>query len=437
MLSVLSQAAYIALLALFLPLPYATDRRIRRVPWVTYGLIALNFIVFIVFVLPNLGTAHANDVFSRWGLIPRTPSGINLVSYLFLHVSLAHLLWNSAFLWLFGPSGEDALGHFSYLVFYLSGGIVAGLLHVAIVLLFAQNSTAAYAPLVGASGAIAAVVGLYAIRFYRSKLKVVWACAKFLQLGSANFEIPAIFGLGLWFLQNLFGAISSLLSVDRDGIAYWAHIGGFIFGMTVAEVSGMLGEGIREYLFADAVSAGQRGEDGVEEAVRNFQLLLSRRPDDTEVRTALSLLAQQESPKGSPAVRKVVSEAYSILLEQSLASNDNPRTAEWLSAFDDLGADDVIESAGLLRLAEKAARAGETAFAERLNTKVSARFPNTRDALQAALDRALIGLDSGESAAVPIALLQEAVGTRAGSLPREPISPVVSWWRRLGRNPRT
>jgi membrane associated rhomboid family serine protease len=431
MLSEISQAAYILLLFLFIPFPYATDRRIQRTPWVTCGLILVNFVVFFCFIVPSLGTTHENDIFDLWGVTPRSPGLINLVTYLFLHVSVAHVLWNSAFLWLFGPSGEDALGHVPYLTFYIVGGVVAGLLHTAIVLLFAQNSAAAYSPMVGASGAISAVIGLYALRFYRSKLKMVWGCALFLQLRTAKFELPAIAGLGLWFLQNLFGAVYALFQPDRNGIAYWAHIGGFIFGMTVAEVFGMLRDGMREYLFADAVNAGEQGEEGVRSAVSNFHLLLQHRPDDDEVREALALLAQQSTTEGSKVMKEAVSEAYSMLLDQSMATGDMVRTKEWLSAFKELNADDILPSSALLRLAGRAASFGDDVFADGLYAKVMERFPDSREWEYALLDSASLRLETQESPKSAIGLLARSLDSKTSATTGVPATAKAPLLERL------
>jgi membrane associated rhomboid family serine protease len=431
MLSEISQAAYIVLLLIFVPLPYATDQKINKAPIITYGLILANVLIFALFVFPNLGTIHENDLFDKWGVVPRSPRLINLLAYMFLHISLAHLLWNSAFLWLFGPSGEDTLGHLPFLIFFLSGGIVAGLLHVAIVLLFAQNSAVAYAPMVGASGGIAAIIGLYALRFYRSKIRMVWLCAAFLKLRTANFNVPAVFGLGIWFAQNLISAIAALIQPDKNGIAYWAHIGGFIFGMTVAEVMGMMGQGMREYLFADAINAGERGGEGARAVVRNFQVMLQRKPDDNEVKEALADLAQQAQTKGSPEVYAIVGEAYSLLLEQSLSIGNTSSTREWKTAFDQMRADDIVKGQALIRLAEIAAQAGDVSFAERIYLKVKERHPSGRERVQAILGAASVMLDTRESPNDAISLLSQLIDDRSTKQARTTRGPLAAFWRRI------
>ncbi len=407
MLSLASQAAYLLLLLILVPIPISTDRPVSRKPWCTYAIIFLNTIVLLLFVLPKVGTPHENDVFDLYGLAPREPHLLNLFSYMFLHVSLAHLLWNSAFLWLFGPSCEDAIGHFYYLILYIAGGVVAGLLHCAIVLLFAGNAAIAFAPMVGASGAISAIIGMYALRFYRSNLCMIWGCARFLELRTGSFELPAIAGIGLWLTQNLLGAVWALFAPDRNGIAYWAHIGGFIFGMAAAELSGMLGAGIREYLFADAVSAGELGDEGLRKAINNFQQLLERKPDDSEVREALAMLAQQSQSAHSPNVHNAVSEAYAMLLEQSLSAGDTARSAEWLDALDDLDGDNVISSNALLRLAGCASKRADYLLAQRLYLKTIERFPNTEAGHVAVFEAANILLGEPDGQSETIRLLKQ------------------------------
>jgi membrane associated rhomboid family serine protease len=430
MLTEISQAASILLLCIFVPIPYATDRRIRRTPWVTYGIIIANALVFSLFIFPTIGAPSQGRLFSDWGVIPRDPRILNFVTYLFLHVGLAHLLWNTAFLWLFGPSAEDALGHAAYILLYLLGGAVAGMLHMAIVLLFAENSAAAFAPLVGSSGAISAVIGLYALRYYRSKLKMVWGCARFLELSISNFEAPAIVGIGLWLVQNLFGAIISLFQPDGNGISYWAHIGGFLFGMTVAEVTGLLGDGVRESLFDEAVKAGEKGSDGVRIAFTKFQELLQRRPGDGEVRDALAVLAKNASSNLVPDARLVICEAYSLLLERSLIAEDIQQSREWLAAFDEYGSDDIIHKETLLRVAGRAEKSGDLLLAERLYGKVLGRFPGTPEWEYALLDTMTLRLDHYES---PGLITETLVGSLslqcAGEMAKRKIDN-RPWWRR-------
>jgi membrane associated rhomboid family serine protease len=144
---------------------------------------------------------------------------------LFLHASFLHVAGNMLFLWIFGDNIEDYLGHFTYLVFYLVSGVAASITHI----LLNQNS---HAPSVGASGAIAGVMGAYFILYPRARV-LVWFPPIFL------FHVPAWLMLGYWFIGNfLSGAATSIAETSQTsgGIAFWAHIGGFVAGVIMINV---------------------------------------------------------------------------------------------------------------------------------------------------------------------------------------------------------
>jgi rhomboid family protein len=149
---------------------------------------------------------------------------LSILSSMFLHAGWLHLLGNMLFLWIFGDNVEDALGRVGYLGFYLLGGIAAGALQFVL----APNSTI---PNVGASGAIAAVLGAYIVLYPRAR--IVTAVFFFL---IALIELPAVVVLGLWFALQLFQGVSALGTDVNSGVAFWAHVGGFVFGVAVAFV---------------------------------------------------------------------------------------------------------------------------------------------------------------------------------------------------------
>ncbi|KAB2862552.1 MAG: rhomboid family intramembrane serine protease, partial [Anaerolineae bacterium] len=130
------------------------------------------------------------------------------------------------YLWIFGDNVEDALGHIRYLLFYLAGGVAAAITHIV----FDPNSTI---PTVGASGAIAAALGAYLILYPQSKVQTIVPVGR----AASVTLVPAIFVLGLWFVLQLFQGIASL-GVDEEvgGVAVWAHIGGFVFGLALAKL---------------------------------------------------------------------------------------------------------------------------------------------------------------------------------------------------------
>ncbi|TNE49105.1 MAG: rhomboid family intramembrane serine protease [Bacteroidetes bacterium] len=143
-----------------------------------------------------------------------------LFSSMFLHGSWLHLIGNMLYLWIFGDNIEAVVGNFRFLMFYLAGGLVAGLMQVAI----APDSGI---PCIGASGAIAAVMGAYIVMFPRSRVRMLFI------LFFGIFYIPAWVFLGFWFVQQLSSGLGvlGLSGADAGGVAWWAHIGGFVFGL--------------------------------------------------------------------------------------------------------------------------------------------------------------------------------------------------------------
>ena len=290
---------WLLLLTLLIPLPFSTDRRGRRVPWVTYTLIGLNVVAYC-FTGP--------DAYARWGLVPNAPRFSALLTGIFIHVSLAHIFWNMMFLWLFGPHVEEALGWEAYLALYLGGGIAAGLLHMAIILLYAPKVVV---PLVGASGAISAILAPFAIRFHRAQIRLFWLPGSLFGSTWGQLEVPAVAGVGVWMLQNLGGGILFLINPQPGGTAYWAHIGGFVFGLVAAELTGLLRDGRQEYLLQDARSAGALGQETLELAIRKYRSFLDRDPGNALVRGELAhLLAGQDRPE---AVRELTGAVRAFL----------------------------------------------------------------------------------------------------------------------------
>ena len=226
-------------------LPIQDEIRAHHFPFVNYSLIALNIIVFILELMagPNLETA-----LSEIALIPaNVTAGFDLgdmkaiFTSMFLHAGLSHLLGNMLYLWIFGDNVEDRLGHFWYLVFYLAGGIVAAFAHVAL----NPNSVI---PTVGASGAIAAVLGAYLILFPQVKVLTFVPIGFFLRLTL----LPASLLLGFWFVLQLFNGLLTLGLADMGGTAFWAHIGGFVFGVLIGWLCNKKSLGRKVSSWADA-----------------------------------------------------------------------------------------------------------------------------------------------------------------------------------------
>ena len=215
-------------------LPVSDGLPARRFPVVNVTLIAINFAVWLFYELPNLNSAvfHASfypctvDGACRGPL----PWGLSWITAMFLHGSWDHILGNMLFLAIFGKNVEDAFGPVRYLGLYFAGGFFAMLTQTAMTLLFG-SAAEAQVPELGASGAIAAVLGAYFVLYPGSRVRT-YIFPVFLV------QIPAWVFLGLWFLYQLIEANFGLFSASANGggVAFFAHVGGFVFGLVAARV---------------------------------------------------------------------------------------------------------------------------------------------------------------------------------------------------------
>jgi membrane associated rhomboid family serine protease len=191
----------------------------RTTPWVNLLLIAANALVYAYELL--LSRDEFTGFLFRFGLVPSDFSLVAATTSMFVHASLLHIGSNLLSLWIFGDNVEDQLGHGRYLAFYLLTGYAAGLTEV-----FAGPDSAV--PVVGASGAIAGVMGAYLVMFPHSRVLVLIPFFFFFDL----VEIPAVLFLGLWFLLQVVGGVGRLASSpSTGGVAFWAHLGGFVAGV--------------------------------------------------------------------------------------------------------------------------------------------------------------------------------------------------------------
>lgn len=236
-------------------LPLGDDNRDRRItPVVTLALIAVNILVFVLF--QGLG---ANDDFTyAFSTVPQeivtgqdvvtpdqtmqdpltgetllvpglrpTPGSVYLTLLLsmFMHGSIAHIAGNMLFLYIFGDNVEDALGSVRFLIFYLICGLLASLAHVASTYFLGQNTMI---PSLGASGAISGVLAGYLVLFPNRRVRVL--------MGRVLTEVPALVAVGLWFIFQLINGLGLFSGGEADGVAYAAHIGGFIAGLVLVKL---------------------------------------------------------------------------------------------------------------------------------------------------------------------------------------------------------
>lgn len=225
--------------------PIRDNNPTQITPFVTYGLIIANIVVFAYEL--TLAPDQLKEFFFTWALVPAEftkslmgeptysaiPEWLTLFTSQFLHGGFLHIGGNMLFLWIFGNNVEEQLGHLRYLVFYLACGALAAL---------AQWFFSAYStvPSLGASGAIAGVMGAYILRFPKARILTL------IPLGFILFpiNIPAFVFLGIWFVQQALYSVASLdapmnIGTEGGGIAYWAHAGGFVFGAILGPMLGL------------------------------------------------------------------------------------------------------------------------------------------------------------------------------------------------------
>jgi rhomboid family protein len=208
-------------------LPLGDDDSARRTsPIITYALIALNVVVFLV----ELGSGDA--LINQWAFVPsrfaaQPAAGLLTVfSSMFMHAGWLHLLGNMLYLWIFGDNVEDRLGHLRYLAFYLLCGVAAT---------FAQYSfnLGSDVPNLGASGAIAGVLGAYMVMFPGERVRVL--------LGNAVVQMSALIVIGFWIVLQVVSSLSTITASSQTGgggVAYMAHVGGFLAGIVLTFVLG-------------------------------------------------------------------------------------------------------------------------------------------------------------------------------------------------------
>lgn len=225
--------------------PLRDDNPISTTPIITYGLIFLNITLFVF--QTGLPIPELESFLDAWALIPAQLSAsfrsiptapglewVTLFTSQFMHGGILHLAGNLLFLWVFGNNIEDRLGHFKFLIFYLVCGGAAGLIQ------WLSDPYSAL-PTIGASGAIAGIMGAYAVRFPKAQIITLIPLPFFF----TTVRIPALFFLGFWFVQQaLFSlfALSKNINVGSTGIAYWAHSGGFLVGMILGPLLGLMAE---------------------------------------------------------------------------------------------------------------------------------------------------------------------------------------------------
>ncbi|NJL84690.1 MAG: rhomboid family intramembrane serine protease [Chloroflexaceae bacterium] len=225
--------------------PIRDENPVKITPYVTYTLIAINVAAFLYEL--TLTPPELNGFLHLFAVVPQEltasfrgiavnqpiPEAATLITSQFLHAGFAHVGFNMLFLWIFGNNIEEQLGRIKFLIFYLSCGILASLCQW-------YFSAFSAIPSLGASGAIAGVMGAYILRFPTAKIVTVVPLGFFFPA----FRIPAVYFLGFWFVQQAFNGLASFeipanVGMESGGIAYWAHAGGFVFGAVLGPILGL------------------------------------------------------------------------------------------------------------------------------------------------------------------------------------------------------
>jgi membrane associated rhomboid family serine protease len=258
-------------------LPYASDHRPARIPVVTWTLLGLTTLLSAWLMLADrlAGPGRSAEMLSAVGLTPLHFHPLTLFTYTFFHVGVAHLVINLFYLYVFGAGVEEAVGRSRFILLYLACGAVGGLLQwlVTITLLPMEAGTT----VVGASAACAGLMGLFAVRYYRARLSFVG-----LPFRPHVVSVVAVF----LFTEIGIGFYALIVGRTLDGVAHWAHVGGFIFGLGCARLLNLSDAGSRAYLRADASQAMDRSVPGA--AINKWELLLAREPDNPVVHEELA-----------------------------------------------------------------------------------------------------------------------------------------------------
>lgn len=220
-------------------LPVGTNLKLQKIPWATIGLMAANLLVFVHQVtLENQGVSGILEYFL---FVPADRYPWQWATAMFFHGSLLHLLGNFLFLWIFGVYVEDKIGRKTYLYLYFLTGMAAHFVHGIMVGFFEPDSL--FTPCLGASGAISGIMGVYVYRLYYSKVRFV--ITPFCFFIPKRLQVNAVIILGYWFFQDLIGGLRSLGS-PYVGIAFWAHVGGFLMGVLACRLQNYGVQAVRD-----------------------------------------------------------------------------------------------------------------------------------------------------------------------------------------------
>ena len=259
-------------------LPYATDQQTHRRPYAILVLIGLQAILLpLVCMVSGITKMPVSRLFMYIGIVPANFHLYSLLTYMFLQAGFIHLLLNMFFLWVFGAGVEDAIGSLRTILLFIICGITGGLLQDAITIRL-LDSRIAMEPILGSSAACAGLIGLYAVRYYRARISFTLIPVKPHVVTVVSLFLLYEMSSGLWAI---------LTGRQQDGVAHWAHVGGFVCGLVIAHLMGLSRLGQSAYMKQDAESAMESTRPGA--AMKRWAHVLQHDPSNLEARKQLAL----------------------------------------------------------------------------------------------------------------------------------------------------
>lgn len=351
--------------------PFATDRRLKHLPWITIALIVVNVLMYLASLplQPNIWLALGFRLDSH--------AWYTWFTSMFLHGDLLfHLGGNMYFLWLFGSVLEDALGWWRYLLVYFLGGLTASLLHGLVTLAFMRTQVAV--PAIGASGAIAAVVGLFMVRFYKNNVKIAWFVWFLTYMRWGVFEVTSVAAVVLWFLREVADGLMAIGGM-ASSTANWAHIGGMLFGAAVGLAFGFSKSADIDDLADQAVIYAHGNAPGV--AALKYAELAKKVPDDPAI-----LVEKARVTLMSDADPAVAATDFARAVELYVKRGEKGAAILAFSTLGPLfmGRGQAIDEKTLLVLGAAAEGQGALPLAEEVYRAIGSQSPDCREAEKAA-----------------------------------------------------
>lgn len=255
---------------MFIIIPTGVNYRTERWPVVTFSIMGVNVLLYLVSLVMfwSGGAAEENDwLIEHLGLIPSESVWYTYITSLFVHAGFFHLLGNMMYLFLFGSCVEDIIGRWQYVIFYIIGGLAADIGHI----LASAGNFSSSIPMVGASGAISACMGGFVLLLHGNMIDFKYFLWFFFRVSAGEFELPAWLVISFWFLKDLAFAILAASSENGGGgVAFAAHVGGFVGGMGMVGLWKLLMRG-RRRMDADEEAVAQAGAGPHAQAIYLFE----------------------------------------------------------------------------------------------------------------------------------------------------------------------